>query len=157
MPEAWLREMGVENKKQDEVHKKSNNEETGRAYLAKMRQQHQMENYEDSLDDNMSSRITFLKMLVVPFIAAVLTSLVYYRISTNSNSPLKPPEKLITSSIVIDSSLADVYNYVSTPDFRTEWHFNAMEVQGPAIDHSSIPGEPLHCSILYVLLSSIID
>ena len=47
----------------------------------------------------------------------------------------------IQSGLLIASELDRVYNYLSTPDFRTEWHFNAVEVSGPAIDHSAVPGE----------------
>eukprot|EP00282_Hemiselmis_andersenii_P013934 CAMPEP_0114164786 /NCGR_PEP_ID=MMETSP0043_2-20121206/30867_1 /TAXON_ID=464988 /ORGANISM="Hemiselmis andersenii, Strain CCMP644" /LENGTH=53 /DNA_ID=CAMNT_0001261497 /DNA_START=60 /DNA_END=217 /DNA_ORIENTATION=- len=36
-----------------------------------------------------------------------------------------------------------VYDYVSTPDYRTEWHMGSVEVSGPAIDHSAVIGEQL--------------
>lgn len=46
-----------------------------------------------------------------------------------------------TPQAVVDADILAVYDYVSTPDFRTEWHMGSVEVSGPAIDHSAVIGE----------------
>eukprot|EP00960_Hanusia_phi_P049581 759640-Hanusia_phi.AAC.2 len=55
----------------------------------------------------------------------------------------KDPNALrsVTASKTIRTNVASVYEYISTPDFRTEWHMGAVEVAGPAIDHSAVTGE----------------
>ena len=73
----------------------------------------------------------------------MLAGLAYYLISTRS-AVLKAPNRGLTASVNVDATILDVYDYLSTPDFRTEWHFGAVEITGPAIDHSAIPGKSLN-------------
>lgn len=79
---------------------------------------------------------------LLPFASLILTVLMgllawymmKYRIAR------KPIVKGISTSVMLDWDITNVYEYVSTPDFRTEWHMAAVEVNGPAIDHSAVTG-----------------
>ena len=78
------------------------------------------------------------------FVVSSLASLVVVGAAIYYANRMHRPAKSargIQSGLLIASELDRVYNYLSTPDFRTEWHFNAVEVSGPAIDHSAVPGE----------------
>ena len=79
------------------------------------------------------------KSMIIAVLAAVLTGAAYYYMSSRS-AVLKPANKGLTASVNVQASILDVYDYLSTPDFRTEWHFGAVEINGPAIDHSAITG-----------------
>ncbi len=79
------------------------------------------------------------KSMIIAVLAALLTGAAYYYMSSRS-AVLKPANKGLTASVNVQASIVDVYDYLSTPDFRTEWHFGAVEINGPAIDHSAITG-----------------
>ena len=83
-----------------------------------------------------------LVRMLLPFASMALTVLVgvlsWYMM--RHRMPRKAAVKGITTSIMLDWDITNVYDYVSTPDFRTEWHMAAVEVNGPAIDHSAVTG-----------------
>lgn len=66
-----------------------------------------------------------------------------YLMSKKGGKDTKDPNALrsVIASKTIRTRLGRAYDYISTPDFRTEWHMGAVEVAGPAIDHSAVTGE----------------
>uniref|UniRef100_A0A7S4M0E0 Activator of Hsp90 ATPase N-terminal domain-containing protein n=2 Tax=Guillardia theta TaxID=55529 RepID=A0A7S4M0E0_GUITH len=66
-----------------------------------------------------------------------------YLMSKKGGKDTKDPNALrsVIASKTIRTKLGRAYDYISTPDFRTEWHMGAVEVAGPAIDHSAVTGE----------------
>ncbi len=95
--------------------------------------------YYDDDYDSPNPILDSFKSMIIAVLAAVLAGAAYYYMSSRS-AVLKPANKGLTASANVQASILDVYDYLSTPDFRTEWHFGAVEINGPAIDHSAITG-----------------
>ena len=146
MPEGWLKEMGCNS--QDERSNYKNIEctsetETESSKSAERSNIRPKLKQQPKVDDEYRAPRPFLdsvKSIVFSVFTAMLAGLAYYLISTRS-AVLKAPNRGLTASVNVDATILDVYDYLSTPDFRTEWHFGAVEITGPAIDHSAIPGK----------------
>jgi hypothetical protein len=83
--------------------------------------------------------INTIPMLLISLL--MTAGLMYYK---RTRVPYQvPPPIGISVGVTIDSDIMAVYEFLSTPELRTEWHLNAVEVSGPAMDHSAIVGKIL--------------
>lgn len=78
-------------------------------------------------------------MLLVSTVIAIAVAFLMHKFRGFSWPVEKPTT--VSTSISIESNILSVYDYISTPEFRTEWHMGSIEVSGPAIDHSAVVGE----------------
>jgi hypothetical protein len=141
MPEDWMREMGCAPAEEKRKNSTDSHDDEGSKNLAKNNVHVRTKpRFDEEIDLPPVSILDSVKSILISVIAAVLAGVAYYYIS-NRPATLKPPSKGLVASVVVDATILEVYDYMSTPDFRTEWHFNTIEINGPAIDHSAIPGE----------------
>lgn len=141
MPEDWLREMGCH--QSDDTKSKSDDiqeSESSKMPIKNNPHQKPKQRIDEELEPPLVSVFDSVKSIFISVLAAVLAGLAYYYISTRP-ATLQQASRGLTASAIADASILEVYDYMSTPDFRTEWHFNAVEINGPAIDHSAIPGK----------------
>jgi hypothetical protein len=83
--------------------------------------------------------INTIPMLLISLL--MTAGLMYYK---RFRVPYQVPQPVgISTGVTIDSDIMAVYEFLSTPELRTEWHMNAVEVSGPAMDHSAIVGKLL--------------
>lgn len=137
MPSAWMDEMSGVAKEGGEERA---NRRTQHAAPTQERQKPASQGLSGEYQDEDGEGSWINKLL--PFASLILTVLMgllaWYMMKYRV--PRKPIVKGISTSVMLDWDITNVYEYVSTPDFRTEWHMAAVEVNGPAIDHSSVPG-----------------
>lgn len=85
------------------------------------------------------SFVVNIVMLVGSTVFAIAAAFLMHKFKGFSWPVEKPTT--VSTSILIQSDILSVYDYISTPEFRTEWHMGSVEVSGPAIDHSAVVGE----------------
>ena len=88
------------------------------------------------------SGLGFLASLIPSLLVSIFIACGFVYFGRIKLSKARPAPVLgISTSTLIDGDILAVWDYVSTPDFRTEWHMRSVEVSGPAIDHSAVVGE----------------
>jgi hypothetical protein len=90
-------------------------------------------------DEEVRAQARKISFVISIFMTIVAVAIGFYY--SKMRATTKPILRGVYSGITIGSDLQRVYDYVSTPDFRTEWHMGSVEVAGPAIDHSAVVGE----------------
>jgi len=93
---------------------------------------------EQSENDRIRAQARKISLIISIVVSIIAVAVGYYY--SKSRVPIKPLRG-VSAVVVISSEINRVYDYVSTPDFRTEWHLSSVEVSGPAIDHSAVVGE----------------
>jgi hypothetical protein len=116
----------------------TSDENSSQEHIQRRRRHQHAETKEEEMPMFLQILTNTLPML---FISLLMTAGVMYYTRLRAPTQLPPPVG-ISFAVTVDSDIMTVYNYLSQPEHRTEWH-DAVEVSGPAIDHSAIVGRLL--------------
>lgn len=143
MPSEWLSEMqgngtasqtghATASAPEQRPNRKSSQNE------ANVERRQDLYNGEESEADMLRAKLRKISLGISLVLSLGMVGVAYYM--AQRHAPTKGVRG-VNGVTMIASELTRVYDYVSTPDFRTEWHLGSVEVSGPAIDHSAVPGE----------------